>query len=752
MKKNFYLMVLCLLTCFCLSAGTRDNLKTRIMPDIQKVHSSTILSHSVQTPLTPSALFKSSSQNNASINNLSSRAKLTSKDINRDSDGSVKVTCLFACDELYYHKTGASYLFIDEDGISYKLSGGENVDDIMLQPNKYDIIAKYLYSENEYGHNRCERWVIREQVDITTDTIINLNPNEADCHLQFQPRMPDGEICFPETLLINEDFSYEVLNPGNIGDIYFERIVRLKDNDKIVDSMSGNLGNIWTGAVERDPTHITDIYINEISNRFEISVNMLFYKYNFDGVFYVTNFECSTIENNIISNNPDDYVLYETLFKQSPYGKKEQEGLSPGIKFTFLDKNGGNHAGANQYTTNYTLGENDPWRCYICNKHEEERVYYLISPFVIDGPHPWFDWGSKLEEPNIVEKDGNIIHTNSGLGSTEDYSYNVFPDENNVSQSGLSVIMNQWNSQFSYQIDKMKTISGNSCPILVPTIQSQFDKDGYITTKTLCFLNNIGRNGEYRESDIWTSHVKLLVNGEVEGEVDGQPFLSWPVVAEAEGVVDLTVTNENVDVDGLPGKNVTNIHFDVASDDNTAPTLQMLDFRDTEDNAIDRFATSEDGMLQFYCGDFNEQYIDNEYHPQYFVCNDMADVEVAYSPYQADTWTTLDASEVEEYYYDGMGHYYSAPLASVTGQGLEGWFDLKIKLTDLSGNWQEQVISPAFRIDDLALSAISDAKFQTERTEVARYTLDGRRISTPQPGINIVRYSDGTARKVLVAQ
>ena len=34
--------------------------------------------------------------------------------------------------------------------------------------------------------------------------------------------------------------------------------------------------------------------------------------------------------------------------------------------------------------------------------------------------------------------------------------------------------------------------------------------------------------------------------------------------------------------------------------------------------------------------------------------------------------------------------------------------------------------------------------------EVARYTLDGRMISTPQKGVNVVRLSDGSTIKVLV--
>lgn len=41
------------------------------------------------------------------------------------------------------------------------------------------------------------------------------------------------------------------------------------------------------------------------------------------------------------------------------------------------------------------------------------------------------------------------------------------------------------------------------------------------------------------------------------------------------------------------------------------------------------------------------------------------------------------------------------------------------------------------------------AKDNTYATEIARYTVDGKRINEPQPGINIVQLSDNTAKKVL---
>lgn len=45
---------------------------------------------------------------------------------------------------------------------------------------------------------------------------------------------------------------------------------------------------------------------------------------------------------------------------------------------------------------------------------------------------------------------------------------------------------------------------------------------------------------------------------------------------------------------------------------------------------------------------------------------------------------------------------------------------------------------------------ITDSCF--EPTEIARWTLDGSRIYSPAKGINIVRYSDGTVRKILVKE
>lgn len=47
-------------------------------------------------------------------------------------------------------------------------------------------------------------------------------------------------------------------------------------------------------------------------------------------------------------------------------------------------------------------------------------------------------------------------------------------------------------------------------------------------------------------------------------------------------------------------------------------------------------------------------------------------------------------------------------------------------------------------------TGITDTQTSADVREIARYTIDGKRINQPQRGINIVKYSDGTVKKVVV--
>ena len=51
--------------------------------------------------------------------------------------------------------------------------------------------------------------------------------------------------------------------------------------------------------------------------------------------------------------------------------------------------------------------------------------------------------------------------------------------------------------------------------------------------------------------------------------------------------------------------------------------------------------------------------------------------------------------------------------------------------------------------EDIA-NAIEEVKASKATTEIARYDIHGRKLNTPQRGINIIRYSVGKAKRVVV--
>ena len=53
-------------------------------------------------------------------------------------------------------------------------------------------------------------------------------------------------------------------------------------------------------------------------------------------------------------------------------------------------------------------------------------------------------------------------------------------------------------------------------------------------------------------------------------------------------------------------------------------------------------------------------------------------------------------------------------------------------------------------IHEATETAINDATADAAAVEVARYAVDGTQLAAPQKGVNIVRMSDGTTRKVVV--
>ncbi len=617
-----------------------------------------------------------------------------------------------------------TYYFMDEQMNSYVYNGGSGGGGYLTLPKGvYDVAATYIADATKQYFV-----VIHEQVSINNDTTVSINPAEATVHIQFEPHLPNGEKCYPETRFLDDNGGTTLVSEGNVAAPFFSSKIIFKDG-----TFFTGLASLWaytlTGQKEWDYTHFQDIHINEVSNRFKFCCSMNFADYEYSNNFYTVDFEVSSCKDTIVANQAEDYLLYEKLFKQTPYGIENRPGLNAGsLVRVYSEKTPGVFGGTDVcYAGNWTLAENEPVKYYICNSHEDTSpLTTFLFARVGDMPTPW--------DPNtnfctidmpITLRDGQFFHANLGLFAFGEDDLCPAPD----TRDGYSYYhpWTEWVAPFSYPIEKMKTVSGNSCPILVPAVSSRLDEERNLANTIYCGGYSIGRNGELRETDMIASHTSVKVDGAMFADVNGVFPYNWTKNEASQGIVDITVTDENVDVDGIPGRNITITHFDMAADDNTPPSLKMLDFRDAEDNVIDRFTTANEGTLQFYCGDFNAKLIEGVYL-RYFDCNGLASIEVSYSPYQAEEWTALDVSEITEFYSDYMGFFYAGSLASVNQTSENGWFDLKFRLVDEAGNWQEQTLSPAFRIDALVQSAVTEVKTDHTATDTAIYNLAGQRM------------------------
>lgn len=285
---------------------------------------------------------------------------------------------------------------------------------------------------------------------------------------------------------------------------------------------------------------------------------------------------------------------------------------------------------------------------------------------------------------------------------------------------------------------------GNSSPILVPLTQV-IDWDGSMLIDVVPQAW-IGRYGEVRNCDNWTVTSKILDgNGTILFDNRGEEYMDdWMINyftnPHAPGLLKYEIVDTNILIDGtIPGFNSTTLEIDETRYDKCAPTPQMLIFKNPSGTIIDRFKSAEEGIIEFSAGDFNlNQTVDNWYFTV-----DEAEVLVEYAPYGDETWQPIEVEEVPEYFYmPGFGYFYRGSLGCVDQPSSNGWYDLRMTLTDKAGNRTVEHISPAFKIGEGSGVKstpvggvnvwVADGQLRTNCPEVASievFTLDGRLIA-----------------------
>ena len=602
-----------------------------------------------------------------------------------------------------------------------------------LPQGTYQLLLQFnLIPDAPVSRGCSAGFIAKENISINQDTTITIDYADAKNVIYQEKKLPNGE---PFSDGDYDERTDQYINQPNVQSGW--SAMEFIDRDRGLFSVF-QLGYSERYIIDEDgESHDTRfrLLVSALSERYTIVMN--YPALGFDGdlnnIYAVTsvksgvnsseNLECSGIYRTI-SNDIKPSILGENY--------TSVQGIASEFKRVF---DGLIFAVTNFYNTSRIYSS---LNMHVCQSGDDLPQYYDYKSY----------YNASLLE-YLDEASGQIkcMLLPWGDVSNDDVAYQVITvGDYNLMPNGFKNY--QPSSTFSFKESDVANVFGNSTPVNVFGLN--YDIMGTKVHEPIC--NYVGRMGEIRETDNYALDFSLLYNGE-EISTDYQQWMNeglggWISGGHPDGAYDVTVVNQNVMIDDMQGCNTTKVYYDTRNEDFTPPTAMMLQFRNAEDNSVtDRFEKVENGVMYLAAKDYVINFDD---HWQMGMETRPVDVSVSYCPNGMKTWTELNIAEKPDLFDEyTFGYIYAANLEQVKSSSDNKWYDLKIVLNDEAGNWQEQIISPAFRVDRV-FTSIDEVGVGNNAVPVARYTIEGHRIATPQAGVNIIKYSDGSVRKVIV--
>lgn len=342
-------------------------------------------------------------------------------------------------------------------------------------------------------------------------------------------------------------------------------------------------------------------------------------------------------------------------------------------------------------------------------------------------------------------KDGKWNYVNRGHSECGNFAYQV-PEQGEI-------VEYPGHPRFSFTADEINGKLANSAPLLV-TMQ-QINNYGDLTVRSALAQAYIGRYGEVRLADMYELSTVVNLDGKkVFDSADGIYLDEWNYNHSVDGpmgVIDMTFENHNVIVDAtVEGSNIARLHYDENASDAIAPTPQMLMFRNTADEITERFEKAEDGIIELACADFVWHSFDEpaDGYNNFFFTAQPCELKVEASAYQKDSFKEVAMTEDPDLFFmPGFGYFYRGSLADVEANSANGWYDLRITVSDAAGNYLTQTLSPAFAIGEYAVINTVDAPDTDAPTEY--FTIQGQRVANPAPGQLVIRRQGTRVSKIL---
>lgn len=573
---------------------------------------------------------------------------------------------------------------------------------ITLPAGKYDfmLMAEHFdYDHTDYlDHSAL---VILEDVEINgSESVVELDAATATNHIAFRSYNHDGEETKENIEKYVDGNNTEIVEEGNARSIgLINSIVHSEYN--MLDYAC------WTSYRAIEPTEENskysvgvaryDIWVNNVSDKYEFRQVRQIVKpdYNIDMVI-LTHSGCDG--DVVVKNNPDDYFNAEIELSKTPLN----EDYSPTYSLLFGST---------------LLGGEIPGMTTGIQTQNPNALKMWVSPGQSSAEKPLAIayWSARTYEtdtriynaatPYLYLCNDNrslfAIFAEGAYGNGENgWAYGRYYPGN----PGLAIDLKNLGMPFC-----------ESTPFCLMSFAESYDSFNQRNAYTFA-AESYGQMGELRGEDKNKSEFTIHYNGEevLQGmDLTYEWPYSWSETEHDPGEYLFTTVNKNVRIDGIDGRNVAEMFFDDRNSDFYPPAMQMLQTRNKNGDMNIRFNNSSDGELRIVGGDFNPLFsYPYEGDDWFFVWYDMlsANLKVEYAPNGTEDFREITGrTEYDGEGYWGFNEMHIVPLDEVSTESSNKWYDLRITFTDEAGNYQRQLLSPAFRIDNPSVGICSAA-------------------------------------------
>lgn len=609
-----------------------------------------------------------------------------------------------------------SVLAYNENGLT-PLYGMSDTGTMQLAPGTYDFLIRYTnWSQDE------SYFVVRENVNVTEAMSLSFDPAEATNAVTFVPLDQNGtklEVAeFEYVLDDNGNWDVKTVKEGNSQGLGFSNDLLVEGYGYITGTFISASGGSYT-SIDKSTT----ININNLSDRYTIAYNYLITG-NTNEFYYICGQLGGVNGSTELKNDPATYNSISQEFDLYVPENLNPDFISRSDDYTFLNgvyDNG--WVGGGCYMPGSSKRSLNYWQCAPVNKGNSVYDYQLLFS-------PGIAYLHVLEESEYTRTcgidasparfEGGKLHsyfTGNGIYLTDMPKASSSTDLKNI--KGLPGVL-----PFSFTADDTDLLPGSSVPMLCFKVQD------YVSWTSMPYfswdLEYRGNLGELRSCDLDLLKPVVKYGGVVQEVNDYDELYSYPAKLTNSEDTELKKIEVSLSVDTRNGKgkamaNNANIVMDLTKEDFVPPTLRMMQLRNESNLITNTFVPGSDINVAAIAGDFNFDRMTG------CIVSAAASVEFYYAPTGTTEWTSINMTEDNEFSSCNFGNFYRGVISNLS----EGVYDMKVSLTDQSGNSQEQVMTNTFTVsNNSSVDTIADES--AEITEI--YDLFGRRVVTPQSG------------------